>query len=154
MRLTNLRRLRGREWLWRNDQIPLAATPTRALLRRDGRQRRLGRVLSDGRARRRIPGAPAGTPPLPDRGELWSADWTSSVYEHADGTTLTGTAPGTLLPYEFHREVTLVRDAPVRPAALSPAPHGGRAVSAGSGRRTRCSTCSRGPRSSCRACVR
>ena len=24
MKLTNLRRLRGREWLWRNDQIPLA----------------------------------------------------------------------------------------------------------------------------------
>ncbi len=23
MKLTNLRRLRGREWLWRNDQIPL-----------------------------------------------------------------------------------------------------------------------------------
>ena len=24
MKLTNLRRLRGREWLWRNDQLPLA----------------------------------------------------------------------------------------------------------------------------------
>ena len=24
MKLTNLRRPRGREWLWRNDQIPLA----------------------------------------------------------------------------------------------------------------------------------
>jgi galactose mutarotase-like enzyme len=93
MKLTHLRRLRGREWLWRSDSggwdecFPTVGPSP-------------------------IPGAPAGTPPLPDGGELWSADWTSSVYEHADGTTLTGTAQGTRLPYEFHREVTLVRGAP------------------------------------------
>jgi galactose mutarotase-like enzyme len=38
---------------------------------------------------------------------LWSTVWTSSVYDHAGGTTLAGTARGTLLPYEFRREITV-----------------------------------------------
>ena len=54
-----------------------------------------------------IPGAAPGTPPLLDHGELWRAEWKSSVYEHADGTTLSGTARGVRLPYEFQRDVTL-----------------------------------------------
>jgi galactose mutarotase-like enzyme len=44
---------------------------------------------------------------LPDHGELWSAVWTSSVFEGQDGTTLAGSAAGMLFPYEFHRRVTL-----------------------------------------------
>ena len=48
MRITHLRRLRGREWLWRSDQIPARRPRPGSLLRRDGRQRRVGRVLSDG----------------------------------------------------------------------------------------------------------
>jgi galactose mutarotase-like enzyme len=54
-----------------------------------------------------------GSPPLPDHGELWSASWTSSVYDHAEGATLAGSARGTILPYEFHREVTLEPEEPV-----------------------------------------
>jgi galactose mutarotase-like enzyme len=106
MRLTHLRRLRGREWLWRNDQLPLA-------LPRDGASYV---ETADGGGWDEcfptvgpspLPGAPPGAPPLPDHGELWSAEWTSSVFDHADGTTLAASANGTRLPYEFRREVTL-----------------------------------------------
>ncbi|HEU5305072.1 MAG TPA: hypothetical protein VFU40_10550, partial [Gemmatimonadales bacterium] len=60
-----------------------------------------------------VPGAAPGTPPVPDHGELWSAPWTSSVYDHAEGTTLAGSARGTLFPYEFHRLITLDPREPV-----------------------------------------
>jgi galactose mutarotase-like enzyme len=106
MKLTNLRRLDGREWLWRSDQIPLAPPiPGASYV-----------VTADSGGWDEcfptvgpcpIPGAPPGTPPLPDHGELWSAPWTSSVYDGADGTTLAGSARGTAFPYEFHRQVTL-----------------------------------------------
>jgi hypothetical protein len=112
MKLTHLRRLRGREWLWRNDQIPLAlprAGGSYAETADSGGWDECFPTVGPSP----LPGAPPGAPPLPDHGELWSADWASSVYEHAEGTTLTGTARGTRLPYEFHREVTLDRDAPV-----------------------------------------
>jgi galactose mutarotase-like enzyme len=35
------------------------------------------------------------------------------VYEHAGGTTLSASMTGQLLPYEFHRDVTLAPDEPV-----------------------------------------
>jgi hypothetical protein len=44
---------------------------------------------------------------------LWSAEWTSSVFGHAGGTTLESTARGTRLPYEFRRAVTLEQGEPV-----------------------------------------
>jgi galactose mutarotase-like enzyme len=50
---------------------------------------------------------------LPDHGDLWSAPWSSSVYNHAGGTTLAGRAEGTSFPYEFEREVTLDKNEPV-----------------------------------------
>lgn len=112
MKLTNLRRLRGREWLWRNDQIPLA--PPRAgasyvdTADSGGWDECFPTVGASA-----LPGAEAGAPPLPDHGELWSAPWTSTVYEHAEGVTLAGSARGDRLPYEFHRELTLERRAPV-----------------------------------------
>jgi galactose mutarotase-like enzyme len=112
MKLSHLRRLRGREWLWRNDQIPLALprpdAPYVETADSGGWDECFPTVGASP-----IPGAPAGTPPLPDHGELWSASWTSSVYEHAEGTTLASTALGTRLAYEFHREVMLDRAAPV-----------------------------------------
>jgi galactose mutarotase-like enzyme len=112
MRLTHLRRLRGREWLWRNEQMPLAPPKAGAsyveTADSGGWDECFPTVESSP-----IPGAPPDTAPLPDHGELWSADWASSLYEDADGTTLAGTAQGTRLPYEFQREVTLLRGEPV-----------------------------------------
>ena len=72
MKLTNLRRPRGREWLWRNDQIPLAPPRDAALLRGDRGQRRVGRVLPHGRRPRRFPARRRARPQLPDHGELWA----------------------------------------------------------------------------------
>jgi galactose mutarotase-like enzyme len=106
MKLTNLRRLNGREWLWRNDQIPLAPPrPGASYVETadSGGWDECFPTVGPGP----IPGAPPGTPPLPDHGELWSASWTSSVFDGPDGTTLAGSAKGTMFPYEFHRRVTL-----------------------------------------------
>jgi galactose mutarotase-like enzyme len=112
LRVTNLRRPRGREWLWRNDQIPLAPPdPTRSY----------GETADFGGwdecfptvAPSPIPGAPAEAPPLPDHGELWSLVWRSSISEHPEGTTLSGAATGRLLPYELQRDATVARDEPV-----------------------------------------
>ncbi|HEX6106694.1 MAG TPA: hypothetical protein VFZ26_13995 [Gemmatimonadales bacterium] len=112
MKLTNLRRRRGREWLWRSDQIPLAVpVPGSSYVETadSGGWDECFPTVGPSP----IPGAPAGTPALPDHGELWSADWSSSVSEHAGGTTLSATAHGAVLPYDFHREVTLDRSEPV-----------------------------------------
>jgi galactose mutarotase-like enzyme len=112
VKLTNLRRPRGREWLWRNDQIPLAHPRPGASFVETGDSGGWDECFPTvGPCP--IPGAPSGTPPLPDHGELWSASWTSSAYEHAGGVTLTATATGTLLPYQFLREVTLDPHEPV-----------------------------------------
>ncbi len=112
MKLTNLRRLRGREWLWRNDQIPLThPVPGSSYI--DTADSGGWDECFPTIAPSPIPGAPAGTASLPDHGELWSAAWTSSVYDHDGGTTIAGTARGTLLPYEFHREVTIDAADPV-----------------------------------------
>ena len=112
MKLTHLRRLRrGREWLWRSDQIPFALPRPGASYVETADSGGWDECFPTV-GPSPIPGAPAGTAPLQDHGELWSADWTSSVYEHAEGATLAGSARGTLLPYEFHREATLLHDAP------------------------------------------
>jgi galactose mutarotase-like enzyme len=106
MKLTNLRRPRGREWLWRNDQLPLALPrPQTSFVESadSGGWDECFPTVSPSP----VPGAPPGTPPLPDHGELWSAPWTSSVYGHAEGITLAGSTTGRILPYEFHRELTV-----------------------------------------------
>ena len=111
MKLTNLRRLNGREWLWRSDQIPLAPPKPGAsyveTADSGGWDECFPTVGSCP-----IPGAPPGTAPLPDHGELWSAPWTSSVYEAPEGTTLAGSVSGSVFPYELHRTVTLDSDEP------------------------------------------
>ena len=111
MKLTNLRRRRGREWLWRNDQIPLAPPrPDAAFVETadsGGWDECFPTVGSSA-----IPGAPPETPRLPDHGELWNGEWRSSVLEHPGGTTLAGTATGRLLPYEIYREVTVDHEEP------------------------------------------
>src|SRR2546422_10744206 len=114
MKLTHLRRLRGREWLWRNDQVPLAlpraGTSYDETADSGGWDECFPTVAPSP-----LPGAPPESPALPDHGELWSAEWASSVYEHAEGTTLAGTARGVRLPYEFHRGGALDRDLPGGP---------------------------------------
>jgi galactose mutarotase-like enzyme len=112
MKITNLRRLNGREWLWRSDQIPLAlpepGTSYVEAADSGGWDECFPTVGSCA-----IPGAPADTPALPDHGELWSAPWNSSVYEHAEGTTLAGSATGNAFPYEFHRLITVDPEQPI-----------------------------------------
>ncbi|HEX2220813.1 MAG TPA: hypothetical protein VHG35_18585 [Gemmatimonadales bacterium] len=106
MKLTNLRRPRGREWLWRSDQIPLALPEPGASFVETADSGGWDECFPTV-APSPVPGAPAGMPPLPDHGELWSASWSSSVYEHAGGVTLAAAVTGSLLPYEFQREITL-----------------------------------------------
>jgi galactose mutarotase-like enzyme len=112
MKLTNLRRLNGREWLWRSDQIPLAlheqGTSYVETADSGGWDECFPTVGPCP-----IPGAPENTPLLPDHGELWSALWSSSVYDHAAGTTLVGSVEGSAFPYEFQREVILDPQQPV-----------------------------------------
>jgi len=112
MKLTNLRRLNGREWLWRSDQIPLAPPRTGAsyveTADSGGWDECFPTVGSCP-----VPGAPPGTPPLPDHGELWSAAWISSVSDTGEGTTLVGSAMGAVFPYEFRRQITLDPKEPV-----------------------------------------
>jgi len=112
MKLTNMRRLNGREWLWRSDQIPLAPPRPGASYVETADSGGWDECFPTvGPCP--IPGAPPGTPPLSDHGELWSAIWTSSVYDHAEGTTLSGSTRGSAFPYEFSREITLNRHEPV-----------------------------------------
>lgn len=106
MKLTNLRRLRGREWLWRNDRIPLGPPGAGASYVETADSGGWDECFPTVAASP-LPGAPPGTPELPDHGELWSAEWTSSVYDRAGRTTLVGSASGRMLPYEFHREISL-----------------------------------------------
>ena len=106
MKLTNLRRPRGREWLWRNDQMPLAPPRPDASFVETADSGGWDECFPTV-APSSIPGAPADTPTLPDHGELWSAPWSSSVFGHAGGVTLAGSTSGRLLPYEFHRELTV-----------------------------------------------
>jgi len=111
MKLTNLRRVNGREWLWRSEQIPLKLPEPGASYIETADSGGWDECLPTvGPCPN--PLDPAG-PSLPDHGELWSAAWSSSVYEDAHGTTLAGAAQGMVFPYEFHRQVTVGSDAPV-----------------------------------------
>jgi len=105
MKLTNLRRVSGREWLWRSDQIPLAVPEPGASYVETADSGGWDECFPTVGACP-YPADPAG-PPLPDHGELWSAAWSSSVYQDAQGTTLAGSAQGRILPYEFQRQVTV-----------------------------------------------
>jgi len=109
LKLTNLRRLNGREWLWRSDQIPLALPEPGASYIDTGDSGGWDECLPTvGPCP--VPDSTSGSGMLPDHGELWSGRWSSSVYEHGEGTTLAGLMQGTVYPYEFYREVTLDPD--------------------------------------------
>ena len=112
LKLTNLRRPTGREWLWRSDQIPLAPPRPGASYVETADSGGWDECFPTvGPCP--VPGAPRGSPPLPDHGELWSSPWSSSVYDHDGGTTLTGATTGTAFPYEFERHITLDAQEPV-----------------------------------------
>ncbi len=98
MRITNLRRLRGREWLWRNDQIPLAAPRPGATYSETADFGGWDECFQTVAA---------------SHGELWSASWSSSVYQHSGGTTLTSSVQGTVSPYQFQRDLTLAPQEPL-----------------------------------------
>lgn len=112
MKITNLRRLDGREWLWRSDQIPLAPPKSGASYIETADSGGWDECFPTV-APSSVPGTPPGTPLLPDHGELWSAPWSSSVYEDSAGTTLAGSASGTIFPYEFHRQIVLDQHSPM-----------------------------------------
>ena len=112
MKLTNLRRLSGREWLWRSDQIPLAPPKPGASYVETADSGGWDECFPTvGPCP--VPGAAPGTPPLPDHGELWSAGWTSSIFDTDAGTTIAASARGIAFPYEFHRQITLDLREPV-----------------------------------------
>ncbi len=112
MKLTNLRRLTGREWLWRSDQIPLAVPQPDASYVETADSGGWDECFPTvGPCP--VPDSKFAGQALPDHGELWSAAWSSSVYDHAAGTTLSGSALGQVFPYEFHRDVTLDPEEPV-----------------------------------------
>ena len=105
LKIGNLRRTRGREWLWHNAQMPYA--PPRA-----GRSY-IETADSGGWDEcfptvgpSPVPGDPAASE-LPDHGELWSATWESVVYERGGAPALSGTVQGIRFPYEFTREISL-----------------------------------------------
>jgi galactose mutarotase-like enzyme len=112
MKLTNLRRLGGREWLWRSDQIPLAPPRPGASYVETADSGGWDECFPTVGACP-VPGTSPGTAQLPDHGELWSTPWSSSVYDSREGTTLTGSAKGTVFPYEFYRQITLDPHQPV-----------------------------------------
>ena len=111
MKISNLRRTRGREWLWRNPRIPFTEpVPGTSYVERadsGGWDECLPTVGPSP-----VPGNPQ-EPPLPDHGELWSARWTSSVFERDRAPTLAASAAGARFPYQFDREIALDPDEPV-----------------------------------------
>ena len=106
-RISHLRRPRGREWLWHNPHLPIAPPgpdqrPDAYVLTADsgGWDECFPTVAPSP-----LPEAPELQ--LPDHGELWSSEWSSSLTSGADGVTLTGIAIGRRIPYEFRREITV-----------------------------------------------
>ena len=112
MKLTNLRRLSGREWLWRSDQIPLALPESGASYVESADSGGWDECFPTV-APCPVPDSAFAGRSLPDHGELWSAAWSSSVYDHSEGITLAGAARGQVFPYEFHRQITLYHEEPV-----------------------------------------
>jgi galactose mutarotase-like enzyme len=109
-RITHLRlRHRGREWLWRNRTLPYivpqmdpGSSPTVYVDRHDsgGWDECFPTVGACPR-----PGAPAGTPWLPDHGELWHAPWQHDVFAGGGVTTWRSTAECRTAPAVFSRRV-------------------------------------------------
>lgn len=108
-KLTNLRRHRGREWLWRNPALPLATPQWGASYVETADSGGWDECFPTvGPCP--MPGAAPGEPELPDHGELWALPWEHAVAEVGGETVLTGTVEGRLLPYDLTREVAVPRE--------------------------------------------
>ena len=111
MKVTNLRRARGREWLWRSDQIPLAAPKPGASYVETADSGGWDECFPTV-GPSPVPGNPAAAM-LPDHGELWSAEWESVLLEGKGGPMLSARVAGTLGQYLFQRDVTVDAHEPV-----------------------------------------
>ena len=129
MKLTNLRRRRGREWLWRNDQIPLAVPAARRVVRRHRRQRRVGRVLPDRRPVGRSRARRQARRRFPTTASSGARSGRARCTNTRMGPRWPARREGALLPYEFHREVTLDPAGAGGAVTLPASSHGRRAVS-------------------------
>lgn len=100
-KITNLRRRRGREWLWRDREREFADRPADGSFPDTGGWDECFPTV----APCPMPGALPGEPPLPDHGELWDLDWKHDVLVTPAATLLTSRVEGRALPYEFHRDI-------------------------------------------------
>ena len=113
LKIGNLRRARGREWLWHNPEIPYAPPLPGASYVETADSGGWDECFPTV-GPSPVPGMP-GEPMLPDHGELWSARWESAVYERDGAPALTGSVRGIRFPYEFTREISLdTRDPVIR----------------------------------------
>jgi galactose mutarotase-like enzyme len=102
-KITNLRRRRGREWLWRHPDRDFADVPVDGSFPDTGGWDECFPTIAPSP----MPGGRPGEPELPDHGELWALPWTNDVLETPVATVLTSRAEGHLLPYEFHRDIVV-----------------------------------------------
>ena len=102
-KITNLRRRRGREWLWRDRAREFADLPVDGSFPDTGGWDECFPTI----APCPMPGAAPGEPDLPDHGELWGLDWTHDVLDTPGGTLLTSRVEGRVLPYEFQRDIVM-----------------------------------------------
>jgi galactose mutarotase-like enzyme len=110
-KITNLRRLRGREWLWRTPVVPLAPASPGADFSRAGDSGGWDECFPTvAPARVEVAGRSVA---LPDHGELWTAAWSSTVYQTDGETVFDSTAGGTALPSELRRWIRVDRSEPI-----------------------------------------
>lgn len=102
-KITNLRRKRGREWLWRDRGREFADRKADGAFPDTGGWDECFPTI----APCPMPGAMPGEPPLPDHGELWDLDWQHDVLVTPAATLLTSRVEGRALPYEFHRDIVV-----------------------------------------------
>jgi galactose mutarotase-like enzyme len=100
-KITNLRRKRGREWLWRDPAREISDLPADGSFPDTGGWDECFPTIGACP----MPGAKPEEPPLPDHGELWGLDWHHDVLESPAGTLLTSRVEGRALPYEFQRDI-------------------------------------------------
>lgn len=105
-KITNLRRRRGREWMWRDRGREFADPGVQGAFPDTGGWDECFPTVGACP----MPGATPDEPPLPDHGELWSLEWQHDVLETPAATLLTSRVEGRALPYEFQRDIVVPID--------------------------------------------